>query len=317
MITTVTLNPAIDKIVEIEQMSLGKVHRISNMVKTLGGKSINVSRVLSGLEIANKAVCFVGEENLEQVKKYAQLDGIDIDMIRVDGSTRTNVKVVEPDNDYRTTDLNEPGCMILQEQLEAMTDKIIHEYGESEFVVLSGSLPQGVGQSYYAELVKKLKTKTHMVVDADQEILMKSIQEGPYLIKPNIHELEAAVGKTLDTLDAIKSECRELIKNYAITYILVSMGEDGSLLVSQKHCIKADIIKVKVVSTVGAGDSMLAGFIYGLKTFSDEDELIKLKKAMQCATASSSIAIETQDHVQFSKEKLLERSQKVLVTNLG
>lgn len=316
MITTVTLNPAIDKIVEVCEMRLGRVHRISKMVKTLGGKSINVSRILSGLDIENTAVCFVGQDNLEQVMRYGRADAIAMDMIRVEGSTRTNVKIVEPDNGYQTTDINEPGCVISDEKLQAMTHKIVEEYAESEFIVLSGSLPQGVEVSYYADLVKRLKTKTHMVVDADQEILMQSIQEGPYLIKPNIHELEAAVGKKLDSMEAIKKECHDLIEKYGITYILVSMGEEGSLLVSQDYCMKAEVLKVNVVSTVGAGDSMLAGFIYGLKRFADEEEGNKLKKAMQCATASSSIAIETQDHLQFSEEELIERSKKIFVTNL-
>jgi 1-phosphofructokinase len=317
MIATVTLNPAIDKIVEINEMSLGKVHRISKMVKTLGGKSINVSRILSGLEVENRALCFVGDDNSHEVEMYAQTDQINLDMIRVKGSTRTNVKVVEPDNGYQTTDLNEPGFMISKEQLEAMTTKIVKDYGDSEFIVLSGSLPKGVGESYYAEIVKRLKTRTNIVVDADKDVLMRSIKEGPFLIKPNIHELESAVGKTFDSLEDLMVECRKLIDQYGITYILVSMGEEGSLLVSEDYCIKADILKVNVVSTVGAGDSMLAGFIFGLKAFSKEDELIKLRKAIQCGTGSSAIAIETQDHVGFSREKLLERSNQVTVTNLG
>ena len=317
MIATVTMNPAIDKIVEVNEMALGKVHRISKVVKTLGGKSINVSRILTGLEVDNRAICFMGSDNSHEIKKYAYDDQIQLDIIEVEGSTRTNVKVVEPDNGYRTTDLNEPGFDISTENLDRMTNKIIKEYGEAEFLVLSGSLPKGVSDTYYADMVKALRIKTNVVVDADKNVLMKSMEQGPFLIKPNIHELEAAIGKTFDSLEELKEESQQLIEKYSITYILISMGEEGSLLVSKKHCLKADILKVDVVSTVGAGDSMLAGFIFGLKAFSKEDELIKLRKALQCGTASSAIAIETQNHVSFSKVKLLERSSQVTVTNLG
>ncbi|PKM54871.1 MAG: hypothetical protein CVV00_06395 [Firmicutes bacterium HGW-Firmicutes-5] len=123
MITTVTLNPAIDKIIEIKGLTLGQVHRAQRQVVTLGGKSINVARIISSLNEATKAICFAGRDNFEGIKNHAEADGIPIDAILVSGSTRTNVKIVEPDQNYRTTDINEIGFKVTDDEREAMTTK--------------------------------------------------------------------------------------------------------------------------------------------------------------------------------------------------
>lgn len=312
MITTVTLNPAIDKIVEINEMSLGHVHRVSKMIKTLGGKSINVARILSGLEVETTAVCFAGKDNLDEVLSHAEHDQIPIDPIVVGGLTRTNVKITEPDQGYRTTDINEPGFKITPEQLQQITDKIIHYAKQSQFVIISGSLPDGVPVSYYKDLSIQLKPLTKVVIDADNKILASAMEGSPFLIKPNIHELESAVGKTLETLDHLVEVCKNLIAKYGISYILVSMGEKGSLLVGDSIVIQGDILPVKVVSTVGAGDSMLGGFVFGLmqsenSTYSEE----QLKQALSYGIASSSIAISTQDHVSFKLDVLVGKAKEV------
>ena len=315
MITTVTLNPAIDKIIEINNMNLGNVHRASKLIKTLGGKSINVSRILTGLNIKNEALCFAGEENLSEVRTFAARDDINLFVKVIEGTTRTNVKIIEPDEDYRTTDINEKGFVVSKEALESML-KIIYEKAKlSNYVVLSGSLPEGVPIDVYRTITRKIDNK--VVLDADGEILMEGLKGSPYIIKPNIFELEAALNTKLTSIEEIVKACRDLIKEYNISYILVSMGEKGSILVSNTIAYKADIIPVKVLSTVGAGDSMLAGFIYGLETYKDLDEKKCLEKALACGVASSSIAISTQNHIAFSKEILEDYAKKVLIQIVG
>lgn len=312
MITTVTLNPAIDKIVEINEMSLGHVHRVSKMIKTLGGKSINVARILSGLKVETKAICFAGKGNLDEVISHAEHDKIPIEPLVVEGLTRTNVKITEPDQGYRTTDINEPGFKISEQQLELMTETILAQGKNSEFVVISGSLPDGVPSTYYKNLAIQLKSHTKVIIDADNKILASAMEGSPFLIKPNIHELESAVGKTLENLDQVIEVCKKLISDYQISYILVSMGEKGSLLVGKDSVIRADILPVKVVSTVGAGDSMLAGFVFGLmETQADEYTQEQLQKALSYGVASSSIAISTQDHVSFEYDLLTEKAKEV------
>lgn len=316
MITTVTLNPAIDKIVEINDMELGKVHRVSKMVETLGGKSINVARILSGFSEETKAVCFAGEDNYDSVKAHARKDEIPLVPIMVKGSIRTNVKIVEPDQDYRTTDVNEPGFFIEEIKLKEMNDLIKEMAQESEVIVLSGSLPAGVPTDYYKTVVQEMKDITKVIVDADGEILNAAMEAGPYLIKPNIDEFEAALGMTFKTDEQLAEEARKLIDKYDMKYILISMGGDGSLLVGKNIALRAGILKVNVVSTVGAGDSMLAGVIHGLIKFKDLTEEECLKKALSYGVASGAIAIGTQDHVKIEEDLLNEKAAQVEIREL-
>lgn len=316
MITTVTLNPAIDKIVEINQLTLGKVHRVSRQVVSLGGKSINVARILSGLDCQTSAVCFAGKDNFDEVSARAKKDQIPLDPILVDGQTRTNVKVIEPDQDYRTTDINEIGFKINEELLHEMTELIIKQGRDSDYIVLSGSLPEGVPKDYYKTIAVELKGVTQVIIDADGEILNAGIEGSPFMIKPNIHELESALGITLDTNEKIVSSCQKLIQDHGLKYILVSMGEKGSLLVGSTISLKADILPLEVVSTVGAGDSMLAGVIYGLTKHIELEESECLKKALSYGVASSAIAISTQDHVAIKDTDLLKLALDVNIRKL-
>ena len=316
MITTVTLNPAIDKVVEVNNMALGQVHRVSNQVVSLGGKSINVARILTGLSCETKAVCFLGKSNLDEIEALSKADSIKLDPIMLSGITRTNIKLVEPDQDYRTTDINEIGFSVHSDELKAMTELISEHAEVSDYLVMSGSLPPGVHKSYYKELAMSLGNKTKVIIDADGEILMAGMEGAPFLIKPNIHELESAVGKTLENDEAIVDVCKGLIKEHGITYILVSLGEKGSILVGTSTVLVAKAMKVQVVSTVGAGDSMLAGFIYGLTSFAKETPTEQLKKALACGVASSSIAISTQEHKAFEATQLLEVANQVIIEEL-
>lgn len=316
MITTITLNPAIDKIVEINKMKLGQVHRVENQVVSLGGKSINVARILQGFECETEAVCFAGNANFDEISLHAKEDKISLVPVMVVGQTRTNVKIVEPDMDYRTTDVNEAGFFISDEKLNEMTTLIEEHAKKSEYIVLSGSLPKGVPTDYYQKIAKDLKSVTKVIIDADGEILRLGIEGSPYLIKPNIDELEAAYDVKLDTSESIAKLCKKLIDNHGLSYILVSMGADGSILVGKDIVLKADILPVSLVSTVGAGDSMLAGMIYGLTKHKDMDEAARLETALSYGVASSSIAISTQDHVAIKEEHLTGTAKTVTIHKL-
>lgn len=317
MIITVTLNPAIDKMIEVEDFQLGKVHRLKNIVKNLGGKSINVSRILVGLNVENEAICFAGLDNLEEVKRYAKKDKINLQTVEVFGTTRTNVKMIEPQNAYRTTDLNEPGFSITKDQLSKMTQLIEEISQNSDYLVLSGSLPIGVEASYYGDLAKILKQNTKVVIDADDVILANGIKGSPYIIKPNIHELESVLGKKLNGVNNIARAARELLNKNKIKYSLVSLGSEGSILVSKDIIYYADIIKVKAVNTVGAGDSMLAGFLFGLVKHENLNEADKLHKAMSYGVASSTLAISQKEHINFTEEELLNKSREVKIDTIN
>lgn len=316
MITTVTLNPAIDKIVEISHLTLGEVHRVGNQVITLGGKSINVARLLSGFNTDTKAVCFAGKDNFDIVKRHAKEDNIPLVPIIVDSLTRTNVKIIEPDVDYRTTDINEIGFTISQEKLIQMTALIKDCAKDSDYIVLSGSLPTGVPTDYYKQIAQLLKKETNVIIDADGEVLRLGIEGSPFLIKPNIHELESAYNKTLDTDDKIVTLCKSIINEHDISYILVSMGSKGSILVGNDIVLKADVIPVNVVSTVGAGDSMLAGMIFGLTGLTELNIKERLRTSLSYGVASSSIAISTKEHVSIQEKDLIATANTVTIIEL-
>lgn len=305
MITTVTLNPAIDKIVDISHMELGKVHRIDKQSVSFGGKSINVARILTGLGIKSLGVCYLGKSNLNEIMEMSNKDGLKLKTILVDGLTRTNVKIVEPDQKYRTTDINESGFSIREEELVSMVDLIVEESKKSDYVVLSGSLPNGVPSDFYKKMILELKKFTKVILDADGEELRLAMEAGPYLIKPNNHELEAAAGVEINTEKDIVDVSRFLIKKYSIKYILVSRGEQGSILVGEDIVLSAGILPGPVVSTVGAGDSMLAGMIYGLS------KSVDLKEALSYGVAASSIAISTKEHKVIEAKSLHEVCKKV------
>lgn len=307
MISTVTLNPAIDKVVDISNMELGKVHRIAKQTVSFGGKSINVARILTGFKQETKAICYLGKNNLSEIMDMANKDELKIESILLDGLTRTNVKIVEPDQDYRTTDINEAGFLVTQEEVNSMVDLIKEQGYESDFVVLSGSLPKGVTSDFYKKMTLVLKGKTKVVVDADGEVLQLAMEAGPFMIKPNNHELEAATGIEIKTEEDIVKVSRVLLKKYGITYILVSRGEEGSVLVGEDLVLSAGILPVQVVSTVGAGDSMLAGMIYGLSNDVD------LSKALSYGVAASSIAISSQDHKTIDTKHLEEVAKQVTI----
>lgn len=304
MITTITLNPAIDRTVELEQITLGHVNRAKQTREDLGGKSINVARLLKGYGIHTKALFFAGRDNWDAVNHYIKKDGMDAHVVLVDGKTRINTKLVEP-SISRTTDINEAGFVTNEKDYESLLKLILTESPHSEYVVMSGSLPPMLPTTIYKEIGQKLKGMTKVVLDADSEALLEGLKGSPFLIKPNIHELESALKCEFKDLGSIIDGARQLLFNYDIEYALVSMGADGSILIAKDKAIKADIIPVQVKSTVGAGDAMLAGFIYSLH------EGCTLEQALANGVASSALTISHDGLLTYSLEELASYAKQV------
>lgn len=284
MITTVTLNPAIDKTLTIEQFEINKVNRVSSISEGLGGKGLNVSKVLNYLKTENRAIGFIGERNYTRIQHLNKDYPIEMDFVLVDANTRTNTKIIDPYH-QNTTDINEAGFEVTSTHISQMK-KLISTYSLiSEFMIFSGSVCKGIDQDTYLDLLKTVKETCKLVIDIDGEMLKVSLKASPFLIKPNIDELEKLVNKTLATKEEIVTECRKLINEYHISYILVSCGEKGSLLVSENICLEANALKVEVVSTVGAGDSMLAAFIAKYSQTKD------INSSLQYGACAGSLAV--------------------------
>ena len=283
MITTITLNPAIDKTITVEQFRLNTVNRVERVHEDIGGKGINVSKVLNHLQVRTVACGFIGEANYGLVQPHLKRIGLSTDFVLVDALTRINTKIIDPIA-KSTTDINEAGFTVTRVQIEQLKILLQAYAKQSKFMVFSGSVCQGIDQDTYAELITSIQP-TPWVLDADRQILKTGIQYKPYLIKPNIHELEDLLERKLAGTSEIIAAAHELINKYEIHYCLVSMGENGSILVTHDRAYLANALDVNLVSTVGAGDSMLAGFLYGLSLgCSDMD-------ALRYATSCGAIAV--------------------------
>ncbi|MDN5351298.1 MAG: 1-phosphofructokinase [Clostridiales bacterium] len=307
MITTVTLNPAIDKTMTFDHFEPGEINRASAVREDMGGKGINVAKLLSHLDIPITAIGFIGSQNANYVHTLLKDSVFKKDFVAINALTRTNIKLVDLSKS-ETTDINDPGFMVSENDIQILFDKLALYAEQSDYLILSGSAPTGTPKTLYRDMIRQFNEYTRIVVDAEGELLVQALEASPFLIKPNLHELENALGKPLKTDAEIIEECKRLIERYRLTYILVSMGGDGSLLVSADEAWKALPIRVPVKSTVGAGDSMVAGFIYGLVSFDDPS------KALAYGAACGALAVGKSGTEAFEKSEsdaFLDRIQIV------
>ena len=296
MITTITLNPAIDRTIILDSFEHGSVNRVKSVREDMGGKGINVAKVLQSLGHSTCAIGFIGKKNSQYVENLLMAERLKNEFITVEGQTRLNTKIVEISTRL-TTDINEIGFHISSQELSDIGRLITKYAKQSEMLVFSGSIPQGMSSDTYHKLLSIAAPYTKTALDADGVFLLEGLKASPYIIKPNIHELENAISRKLNTHEEIKEAARELIGDYNIQYVLVSMGGDGSILVSPDQALFARALKVEVKSSVGAGDSMLAGFIYGLM-----NQDLGLKEALSYATACGALAVGQEGTQTLKKE---------------
>lgn len=263
MVTTITLNPAIDKTFTVKSLEYGSVNRVGKGVIETGGKGLNVSKVLGKLGDSTTAIGFIGNQNKEIMMNLLKQEKMETEFIEVPDQTRTNVIIVDEDRAI-TTNINEEGFYIDLDRYEMMKNLVVKYAETSDYMVFSGSAPKGIDDTVYYDLMTLVKNKCRTVLDADDEMLLEGLKASPYLIKPNIHELENAFNVTLSNDEEIIELCRKVIKEYDIKLVLISMGGEGCILITQQEAYKALPIPVEVKSTVGAGDSLVAGFVYGL-----------------------------------------------------
>ncbi|WP_105614586.1 1-phosphofructokinase [Vallitalea okinawensis] len=310
MITTITLNPAIDRTLIVDQCILGKVHRIKSCREDVGGKGINVAKVIHLLEGETTAIGFLGSRNKKEIEAYFHQENIQFDFVDIDDKNRVNTKIVDLST-MTTTDFNDSGFQIHAEQISLIKSKV-EEYAKvSDYMIFSGSMPWGCSEGLYKELIELVKDHTKTVLDADGKLLAEGIKASPFLIKPNIHELENTFGVKVDSIEDVIHAAQKISKNYDIRWVLVSMGKEGSVLVSKEKVIMANPIPVKAINSVGAGDSMLGGFInsYAL----DEDPF----KALVYGTACGTLAVTTEGTQGFTKDQVQVIQSKVVVNDVS
>lgn len=285
MVITVTLNPAMDKTIIIDDFELGKVNRVSKLRYDIGGKGINVSKVLKKFGIPSACTGFIGGSLKETFEKEIKNMGICNCFVEISEDTRTNIKVVDNKNQIYT-DINEPGPEITEKELDDFINKFQGICNENDIVVLSGGACPNVPKNIYATLTKLAKAKgAFVILDAEGELLSEGIKENPDIIKPNKHEFEILLNKSFRTEDEMISEARKLIDE-GLSKILISLGGEGAILIDKKMVLYGMGLKVPVKSTVGAGDSTVAALIYSMINNFDNEETLKFAVATGAASVS-------------------------------
>lgn len=284
MIYTVTFNPAIDYVVELVSFNIGEINRTTREYMNLGGKGVNVSRVLTNLEVPNVALGFVAGFTGDALRNGLERMGVKTDFISLEeGNTRINVNI----KGVEETDINARGPEIPNSAIDELFKKLDNLLA-GDTLVLAGSIPTSLPNDMYERIMERLYGKgIRFVVDATRDLLVKSLKYEPFLIKPNNHELGEIFGLELTTDNEIIYYARELKKQGAKN-VLISMAGDGAILVDENDVAhKIGTPKGKVKNSVGAGDSMVAGFCAGYLEKGDYKYALRMGTAAGSASAFS------------------------------
>ena len=284
MIYTVTFNPSLDYIVTVEDFKLGLTNRTSSELMLPGGKGINVSIVLSNLGISNTALYFaagfVGDEITRKVKE----SGIVADAIPIDnGCSRINLKLKSIDG----TEINGMGPVIDSDRIEILMAKL-DALKEGDTLCLAGSIPASMPGTIYSDIMARLDERgIRIVVDATKDLLVNVLKYHPFLIKPNNHELGEIFGVELKTRDSVVEYAKKLQEQGARNVLISMAGEGGVLVAEDGSVYKSEAPKGKLVNGVGAGDSMVAGFLAGYMEKNDYEYAFKMGLSAGSASAFS------------------------------
>lgn len=286
MIVTVTMNPAIDKTVDIDRLECGGLNRIKHVELDAGGKGINVSKTIHELGGTSIATGFIAGNTGKMIQSVMEEWQIQNDFIEVSGETRTNTKVFESTGEL--TELNEPGPTVSEADIQALLEKLDGYAKEGTLFVLAGSVPNGVGKDIYGKIIERVHRKgAKVLLDADGELFAKALEAGPDMIKPNRVELEQYA-----TMDYIASEqelvlIAEKLMEKGIDMVAVSMGKRGAIFLKKDCQVRCPGLKVKAHSTVGAGDAMVAGLSYAWDQKMSIEDTIKMCMAVSAGAVTT------------------------------
>ncbi|MGN1277539.1 MAG: 1-phosphofructokinase [Floccifex sp.] len=281
MIYTVTFNPAIDYVIQVDHFKAGQINRNKKENVFYGGKGINVSCILNELGFQSTALGFIAHFTGNALQNGLNQLGIQTDFIQVEkGMTRINVKMKSDEE----TEINGIGPMIESNHFQALLDKI-RKLRKGDLLILSGNIPTSLESDSYEKVISQLNPDVDFVIDAEKDLLMKTLSHHPFLIKPNNLELEEIFDIKFENEDQI-IECAKKLQEMGARNVLVSMAKNGAILVDEKGGIyRQGVCKGTVINSVGAGDSMVAGFLAGYLKQKDYEYALKLATACGGATA--------------------------------
>lgn len=284
MIYTITFNPAIDYVIGIDKLNLNAVNRTKSEKIFFGGKGINVSCILNTLGVENIALGFVAGFTGNAIEEGIKSLGIKTDFVHLkEGFSRINIKIKSSEE----TEINGQGANVSEEELKELYSKL-DTIQPNDFLVLAGSVPKSLPSDIYEKILKRLSNKEiNFIVDATNQLLLNSLKYRPFLIKPNHIELAEMFNVELNSNDDIILYAKKL-KDMGAINVLVSMAERGSILIDEKYQVHiAKAPKGEVINSVGAGDSMLGGFLASYSVSKSYDDALRLGTACGSATTFS------------------------------
>jgi len=286
MIVTVTLNPAIDKTVDIGDFKYNGLNRITSVVLDPGGKGINVSKTIKYLQGDTVATGFIGGNGGNIIEQGLKSLGIESDFIHVDGETRTNMKVV--DGNGNVTEFNEPGPVINKAAIIELLEKLEKLANQDTLFVLAGSIPQGVEKDIYRLIIKTVKNKgARVFLDADGDLFVNALEAKPDYIKPNRFELEQYFKFEGSATEDDLIKMGRKLQAGGIGTVSISLGKEGALFILPDEVIKVPGLNVEAHSTVGAGDAMVAALCFGI------DKKLPMEECIRLGVATSAGAVTT------------------------
>ncbi|MGY1919033.1 1-phosphofructokinase [Pseudomonas tolaasii] len=290
-ILCLTLNPALDLTVRLDRLEPGEVNRSETLLTHAAGKGVNVAQVLADLGHLVSVGGFLGNENPQAFEALIARRKFGNAFIRVPGETRSNIKIAERDG--RVTDINAPGPLVDEEAQDEMLKLIAIVGPEFDAVVVAGSLPRGVSPQWFQGLVEKIKgLGLKVVLDTSGDALRAGLQAGPWLVKPNTEELAETLGNSKDAIHRLHQQ--------GVEHVVVSDGAAGVTWYSPGGVLQATPPKVTVASTVGAGDSLLAGMLHGLLAGDAPEQTLRRATAI-AAMAVTQIGFGISDDAQLAR----------------
>lgn len=279
-ITTITVNPAIDHTLSIPHFTAGAVNRVERSQLDAGGKGVNVAAALADYGLSVAVTGFLGNENDERFRRLFAAKGIADHFVRIPGATRTGIKIIDRAK-HQTTDINFPGQEPAPQDVDQLFRTVEGLAAGCDWFVISGSVPASTPPTIYAQLIQTLRARgKRVVLDASGAPLRAALTAGPSLIKPNLVELRELLDEPLESETAIVHAARQLAREFTIACVVVSMGEEGAICVDgPETAVLAAPSRVEVVSTVGAGDAMVAGLVAGKLRGAAPEECLLLATA--------------------------------------
>lgn len=307
MILTLTLNPAVDKTLTLETFQLDGMNRAIASHQDPGGKGINVSKVIHALGGKSLALGFIGGSSGTYIESELRSKGIESNFVLLEAPTRTNLKIFVKDTQH-TIEVNEQGEAVSEEDALKLLGKINASVQNGDVCVIAGSVPAGIGATFYPDLISGLKDKGATVIfDADGELFRAGVKACPDFIKPNRKELEAYFERSVEHLEDFIA-CGEHFLEMGVGNVIFSLGSEGSFFMNQEHIIRVNPLKVEAQSSVGAGDAFVGALAFSV------DAGLGIEETLKLATATSAGAVTTKGTNPASESWVNAHKDQVVLT---